>query len=43
MTDLRPAVFLDRDGVLNRTTVRGGTPLPPPTLAEWVRQAKPAK
>jgi D-glycero-D-manno-heptose 1,7-bisphosphate phosphatase len=24
-----PAVFLDRDGVLNRTTVRDGTPYPP--------------
>jgi transaldolase len=27
-------VFLDRDGVLNRTTVRGDTPYPPSTLAE---------
>jgi transaldolase len=27
-------VFLDRDGVLNRTTVRGDTPYPPATLAE---------
>jgi len=34
MKDLRPAVFLDRDGVLNRTAVRGGTPHPPATLAE---------
>ena len=24
-----PAVFLDRDGVINRTTVRDGTPYPP--------------
>ena len=27
-------MFLDRDGVLNRTTVRGGTPYPPNTVAE---------
>ena len=32
--ELRPAVFLDRDGVLNRTTVRDGTPYPPQTAAE---------
>ena len=28
------AVFLDRDGVLNRTEMRGGAPRPPATLAE---------
>jgi D-glycero-D-manno-heptose 1,7-bisphosphate phosphatase len=27
-------VFLDRDGVLNRTTVRDGTPYPPASVAE---------
>lgn len=31
---LKPAVFLDRDGVLNRTTVRDDTPYPPQSLAE---------
>jgi D-glycero-D-manno-heptose 1,7-bisphosphate phosphatase len=29
------AVFLDRDGVLNRAFVRDGKPLPPPTLREF--------
>lgn len=33
-SELRPAVFLDRDGVLNRTTVRGGTPYPPMRVEE---------
>jgi D-glycero-D-manno-heptose 1,7-bisphosphate phosphatase len=32
----RPAVFLDRDGVLNRAIVRDGKPYPPPSLAELV-------
>lgn len=31
---LRRAVFLDRDGVLNRVTIRDGMPYPPRTLAE---------
>ena len=30
----RLAVFLDRDGVLNRTIVRDGVPYPPASLAE---------
>jgi len=30
----RPAVFLDRDGVINRAFLRQGTPHPPATLAE---------
>ncbi len=30
----RRAVFLDRDGVLNETTIRGGHPHPPDTVAE---------
>jgi D-glycero-D-manno-heptose 1,7-bisphosphate phosphatase len=29
--DLRRAVFLDRDGVINRASVRGGRPFPPAT------------
>ena len=32
---LRPAVFLDRDGVLNRTFVRDGVPHPPAELTEF--------
>ncbi|MBN1814653.1 MAG: HAD family hydrolase [Anaerolineae bacterium] len=31
---MRRAVFLDRDGVLVRATVRGGKPYPPASLAE---------
>jgi D-glycero-D-manno-heptose 1,7-bisphosphate phosphatase len=31
---MRRAVFLDRDGVVNRAFLRQGKPYPPPTLAE---------
>ena len=31
----RPAVFLDRDGVINRVTVRNGTPYPPCDAEEF--------
>jgi D-glycero-D-manno-heptose 1,7-bisphosphate phosphatase len=31
----RPAVFLDRDGILTRAFVRDGRPTPPRTLAEF--------
>jgi D-glycero-D-manno-heptose 1,7-bisphosphate phosphatase len=31
----RPAVFLDRDGTLNRQVIRDGQPYPPQTLAEF--------
>jgi D-glycero-D-manno-heptose 1,7-bisphosphate phosphatase len=33
---LKPAVFLDRDGVLNRVLIRDGLPFGPMTLAEFV-------
>lgn len=33
---MRRAVFLDRDGVINRTIVRDGHPFPPPTLEDVV-------
>ncbi len=32
---MRRAVFLDRDGVINRAVVRDGKPYPPRTLAEF--------
>ncbi|MDP3073396.1 MAG: HAD-IIIA family hydrolase [Opitutaceae bacterium] len=35
MAALRTAVFLDRDGTLNRQVVREGKPYPPQTLAEF--------
>lgn len=31
----RPAIFLDRDGTLNRQVIRDGKPYPPATLAEF--------
>ena len=31
---MRPAVFLDRDGVINRAVTRDGTPHPPTCLAD---------
>jgi D-glycero-D-manno-heptose 1,7-bisphosphate phosphatase len=34
MSSLRRAVFLDRDGVINRVIVRDGKPYPPTSLAE---------
>jgi len=33
---LRPAVFLDRDGTLNRPVIRDGKPYPPATVEEFV-------
>jgi D-glycero-D-manno-heptose 1,7-bisphosphate phosphatase len=32
---LRPAIFLDRDGTLNASIVRGGKPHPPSSLSEF--------
>lgn len=34
-TALQPAVFLDRDGTLNRQVIRDGKPYPPQTVAEF--------
>ena len=34
MGERRPAVFLDRDGVINRAAVTAGVPHPPDTVAE---------
>lgn len=34
MTDVKRAVFLDRDGVINRAIVRDGKPYPPADLTE---------
>ena len=31
---MRRAVFIDRDGVVNRAIIRDGKPYPPSTLAE---------
>jgi len=33
---MQPAIFLDRDGVLNEVTLKAGKPHPPQTLAELV-------
>jgi D-glycero-D-manno-heptose 1,7-bisphosphate phosphatase len=35
MPSLRPAVFLDRDGTLNRQIIREGLPYPPRTVDEF--------
>ena len=35
LTGTRAAVFLDRDGVLNESTIRDGRPYPPDTLDEF--------
>ena len=33
---MQPAVFLDRDGVLNEAIIRNGRPYPPRNLSELV-------
>ena len=42
--DKRPAIFLDRDGVINEAIVRDGKPYPPQTIADlvWVPRVKEA-
>lgn len=35
MSPARPAVFLDRDGTLNQSVVRGGKPYPPDSVGEF--------
>ncbi len=34
-TTFRPAIFLDRDGTLNRQVIRDGRPYPPQTVADF--------
>lgn len=34
-SNFRPAIFLDRDGTLNRQVIRDGKPYPPQTLGEF--------
>jgi len=34
-SNFRPAVFLDRDGTLNRQVIRDGKPYPPQTVADF--------
>jgi D-glycero-D-manno-heptose 1,7-bisphosphate phosphatase len=34
-SDFRPAIFLDRDGTLNRQVVRDGKPYPPQSVADF--------
>ena len=35
VTELYPAVYLDRDGVINRPIIRDGKPYPPRTMSEF--------